>query len=67
MQLGARGENTAQFGECALSEGLFAEIVTGEGMSSHHRPIDVVGDALEESGAITVFESFKDLEDIFVR
>src|SRR5580704_11787241 len=61
MELRAILQNLAQLGESALPESFLATVVTGERVSSHHYPVDVVRDPLEERSAVAVLKSLKDL------
>ena len=51
--------NLTQLGEGAFSEGSLAEIVAVERMSTHHRPVDIVGYVFKEGGAIATFTPLK--------
>jgi hypothetical protein len=61
LELRALWENLAQLGERSLPEGLLATVVTGEGVSAHHYPVDVVSHPLEERSAVAVLKLLKDL------
>jgi hypothetical protein len=56
MELRAVWENLAQLGEGAIRESLLASVVTGERVSAHHCPFDVVSYPFEECSAVAVLK-----------
>ena len=60
MEAGALRKNLRQLGEGAFDEGLLAEVVTGQRVSAHHGPVNVVGYMFKEGGAVA---GLKPLED----
>jgi|SRR5579862_630030 len=60
MKLGALRKYLGQLGECSLDERLLAEVVPGEWVGAHHRPVDVLGNVFEEGRAVTALQFLKD-------
>jgi hypothetical protein len=60
MELRTLWKNLRELGERTFYEGLFAKVVTGQGVAAHHCPINVVDYVLEESSAVAVFKSLED-------
>jgi hypothetical protein len=54
MELSSLWKHLAQFGKSTGYKVCFAAVATGERMSTHHGPIDVVSDVCEKGGSVAV-------------
>jgi hypothetical protein len=59
VELSSLWKHVAQFGKGTGDKVSLAAIATGERMSTHHGPIDVVSDVREKGGSVAVLQTFE--------
>jgi hypothetical protein len=59
VELSSLWKHLAQFGKGTGDKVRLAAIATGERVSAHHDPIDVVSDMCEKGGSVAVLQTFK--------